>query len=168
MNNYRLDTFWSHKDNAFIATCPEFEGLSVIADTREKALSEAEAVLASYIAIYKEDGVPLPEPQHIQEYSGQTRVRLGKGLHAVAAEKAALNNVSLNTLIVDAVSRYVGVLEGTSQLQDSLEKHIEQLAFKMLMLGAFLGIKQYYATPTNVNRLTPGESGNLNLFTIGG
>ena len=106
-NTYRINIIWSKDDNAFIATCPEFIGLSVVADSREEALQEAQDVLASYIEIYKEDNKPLPEPNLVREYSGQIRLRVPKSLHNQASEMAADDSVSLNSFIVCAIQAKV-------------------------------------------------------------
>jgi len=103
MYNYKINIFWSEKDKAFIATCPEFEGLAVVADSRAQALKEAEETLQAYIEIYKEDGMALPAPETAQEYSGQIRVRLPKSMHAEAARQAADEGISLNQFICLAI-----------------------------------------------------------------
>lgn len=59
---YTIRTFWSDEDEAFIATCPEFPGLSAFGDTRAKATKEAEIVLEEFIKITLEDGETLPTP----------------------------------------------------------------------------------------------------------
>lgn len=59
---YTIRTSWSDEDEAFIATCPEFPGLSAFGDTRAKATKEAEIVLEEFIKITLEDGETLPTP----------------------------------------------------------------------------------------------------------
>lgn len=59
---YSMLIRWSDEDECFIATIPEFPGLSAFGDTRSEAAKEAEIVLEGFIEIYKEDGIELPEP----------------------------------------------------------------------------------------------------------
>jgi predicted RNase H-like HicB family nuclease len=99
-HTYSFHVFWSDEDEAYIATCPEFPSLSAFGDTPDEALREGEAVLESFIDIYREDGRPLPEPQ---TYSGKLNVRLPKSLHGALAKRAEQEGVSLNTLIVTAL-----------------------------------------------------------------
>jgi len=103
MNKYKFDITWSAEDEGFIAICPEFSGLSAFGKTRAKALGEAEIALKLFIESYVEDGEQLPEPQTVQNYSGQIRLRLPKSLHARAAKMAAEDAVSLNQYISLAV-----------------------------------------------------------------
>ena|ERR1044071_496810 len=109
MNKYGFNIAWSDEDQGYIATCPEFPGLSAFGRTIEQALAEAQDALGLFIKTYQEDGLPLPEPQVIQEYSGQFRLRIPKTLHAKLARQAESEEVSLNTLAVSYLSEAMGV-----------------------------------------------------------
>ncbi|HET7076091.1 MAG TPA: type II toxin-antitoxin system HicB family antitoxin [Chloroflexia bacterium] len=62
MDKYSFNIFWSEEDNSYFAICPEFPGLSAFGDTPEQALAEGKIVLEITIETYKEEGLPLPEP----------------------------------------------------------------------------------------------------------
>ena len=109
MNKYGFNVAWSDEDQGFIATCPEFPGLSAFGRTREEALAEAQNALGLFLKTYEEDGLPLPEPQTIKEYSGQFRVRLPKSLHQKLARQADREEVSLNSLVTSYLAEMVGV-----------------------------------------------------------
>lgn len=64
-NKYTIEIFWSDEDEAFIAVCREFPGLSAFGETREEALKEAQIALDLMLETYREKGIPLPEPQNI-------------------------------------------------------------------------------------------------------
>ena len=64
-NRYAIQIFWSEEDEAFIAVCREFSGLSAIGETREEALHEAQIALDLMIETYLEKGFALPEPQSV-------------------------------------------------------------------------------------------------------
>lgn len=64
-NKYTIQIFWSGEDEAFVAVCQEFPGLSAFGETREEALSEAQIALDLMIETYKSKNIPLPEPQNI-------------------------------------------------------------------------------------------------------
>lgn len=107
MNNYKFDLAWSVEDEGYIATCPEFIGLSAFGETANEALAEAQVALKLFIETYKEKGIALPEPKTVQDYSGQIRLRLPKSLHGQAAKTAAEDGISLNQLITLAVQARV-------------------------------------------------------------
>ncbi|MBA2606042.1 MAG: type II toxin-antitoxin system HicB family antitoxin [Acidobacteria bacterium] len=62
-NKYALQIFWSEEDEAFVAICQEFPGLSAFGETREEALCEAQIALDLMIETYQYKGISLPEPQ---------------------------------------------------------------------------------------------------------
>lgn len=68
MEQYSFNLAWSDEDNDFVATCPEFPGLSAFGPTRQEALAEGEIALGLMIETCKEDGITLPEPKKV-DYS---------------------------------------------------------------------------------------------------
>ncbi|MGC2235038.1 MAG: type II toxin-antitoxin system HicB family antitoxin [Pyrinomonadaceae bacterium] len=64
-NKYTLQIFWSEEDEAFVAICNEFPGLSAFGETREDALREAQTALDLMIKTYREKDIPLPQPKPI-------------------------------------------------------------------------------------------------------
>ncbi len=58
---YSFDVRWSAEDGAYIATCPDFPGVSATGETAEQALAAARLALAASIKSYQESGQPLPE-----------------------------------------------------------------------------------------------------------
>jgi len=64
-NKYTIQIFWSVEDDAFVAVCQEFPGLSAFGETREDALREAQTALDLMIETYREKGIPLPEPSGV-------------------------------------------------------------------------------------------------------
>ncbi|WP_291316073.1 type II toxin-antitoxin system HicB family antitoxin [Desulfuromonas sp.] len=123
MPEYGFNVFWSDEDEGFIATCPDFPGLSAFGETQEEALVEAKVALEGFIEISKESGNALPEPTQISSYSGQTRLRMPKSLHAHLAQNAQTEGMSLNAQIVWLLT------EGLSQKHSSqrLEKRISTI-----------------------------------------
>lgn len=107
--NYTFSIFWSEEDEAFIAICPDFPGVSAFGDTEEQALAEAKIALKLAMETYKEEGWKLPKPRVLDTYSGQMRVRFPKSLHALLAEQAEREGVSINTLVVNYAAHGVGI-----------------------------------------------------------
>ena len=122
MNKYQFNLVWSDLDNEYMATCPEFPGLSAFGATPEEALAEAQTALELFIETYKEDGIPLPKPQTKPEYSGQIRLRLPKSLHAQAAKLAADDEISLNQFVCNALQAKVSGLLVSNQLVSEIRR----------------------------------------------
>lgn len=103
-DKYSVVIQWSDEDESFVATSPELEGLSAFGDTKAEAYQELMVAQEGYIRIFEEDGCDLPEPDKLDNYSGQTRLRLPKSLHANLSREAKREGVSLNTYIVSLLS----------------------------------------------------------------
>lgn len=78
MNRYSMNISWSDEDESYVATCPEFPGLSAFGETPEEALAEAQIALQLFIDTYNEDGLPLPEPQVTRDNIRKLRISSSK------------------------------------------------------------------------------------------
>ncbi len=79
--------------------------------------------------------MPLPGvPDSQSDYSGKLNLRIGKGLHAMLAQRAQLESISMNTLIIQYISYGLGMKEGASQTQQIYNIHFspEQSAMDLL------------------------------------
>lgn len=112
---YSCNVIWSAEDNAYIATCPEFPGVSAFGDTVEVAVAELQNVLEATIETYQQEGWPLPEPRRLTPHSGKLLVRMPRSLHHELALRAEEEEVSLNTLIVALLSEALARRQSVSQ-----------------------------------------------------
>ena len=104
MAHYSVLIQWSEEDNASIATVPKLPGLSAFGSTPEEAAKELAIAQEAYIEVLQEDREEIPEPDVLKPFSGQTRLRLPKSLHALLSYEAQREGVSLNTYIVQLLS----------------------------------------------------------------
>src|SRR6267142_4840701 len=130
VNKYSFNIAWSEDDQEYVVTCPAFPGLSALGETEEEALAEAKVALNLFIQTCQEKGITLPEPQVVDGYSGQFRVRLPRSLHRQAAQLAATDGMSLNQLVISAVEARLGAKEvGTrmlAEMKQILREHESQ------------------------------------------
>ena len=61
MQKYGFDILWSDEDQGYIATCPDFPGLSAFGDTEEEALHEAKTALKLFVEAITDQGRQTPE-----------------------------------------------------------------------------------------------------------
>jgi predicted RNase H-like HicB family nuclease len=73
MHKYSFNVQWSDEDDAYVATVPEFPGLSAFGDTPDEAIVEAQTALEGFIEVYEEDGCPLPKPLICAAATGSRR-----------------------------------------------------------------------------------------------
>ena len=105
MLKYSINLIWSDEDDSYIALAPAFPGLSAFGDTQEEAISEALTVIEGFIQVLTENGESIPAPDILEEFSGQTRLRLPKSLHSSLTIEAQRQGVSLNTYIIHLLSQ---------------------------------------------------------------
>ena len=63
MYKYEIIIYWSKEDNAFIAEVPELPGCMADGATYEKAIKNAEVVIAEWIETALSLGRAIPEPK---------------------------------------------------------------------------------------------------------
>lgn len=117
MHKYSSNVFWSEGDARYVAICPEFPGLSGVADTSEQALKELHVALDLAIEVYQEDATALPEPIVQPAESGKVLVRMPKSMHRKLLQRAEREGVSLNTLIVATLAEGLGIATGIERVE---------------------------------------------------
>lgn len=132
---YSLKVFYSEDDEGYIATCPEFEGLSAFGETRTEALEEATIALKGFIETYAEEQRELPAPYKEKEFSGQLRIRLPKSLHARLSHKAKEEGVSLNMLLVQCIESGLTKQTLNKDIKNFISSKIAQTGVTFLNTG---------------------------------
>ena len=61
---YHINLFWSEPDGVWIADVPDLRSCSAFGDTPAEALAEVETAMEAWLAIAREDGLPIPEPRY--------------------------------------------------------------------------------------------------------
>jgi len=91
---------WSEEDQCYVGTCPGLMRGGIHGNDETKVYRELCQAVEEWIAIYEEDGDPLPPATASKEYSGKFVVRIGKELHKDLAILALREGVSLNSYCV--------------------------------------------------------------------
>ncbi|HVC57447.1 MAG TPA: type II toxin-antitoxin system HicB family antitoxin [Stellaceae bacterium] len=61
---YHINLFWSEVDAAWVADVPDLRSCSAFGNTPAEALAEVETAMEAWLAVAREDGLPVPEPCH--------------------------------------------------------------------------------------------------------
>ena len=104
------------------ATVRELPDLAEFAETREEAFDLALDAIESLKASAVEEGRPFPEPtEDDEEYGGRITLRMSKSMHRTVAERATVEDVSLNSYIVECIAIRLGsfVDRGTARAQST-------------------------------------------------
>jgi predicted RNase H-like HicB family nuclease len=61
---YHINLFWSEPDGAWVADVPDLQSCAAFSDSPAEALAEVEKAMEAWLAVAREDGLPIPEPRH--------------------------------------------------------------------------------------------------------
>ena len=92
----------------WFAKVEELPGCMTQADTFDELGEMIEDAKRAWIESALEDGVEIPLPRKVEDYSGKFVVRLPKSLHKQLVNTANQEGVSLNTYVNVALSQAVG------------------------------------------------------------
>ena len=117
MHKYPVRIFWWDEDNAWVAVCPAFPYISALGATREEAAREIDEAIDEAVFTFEAEGQPLPEVAREPVASGQIRLRLPRTVHDHAIERAQIDEVSLNTFLVGAVTEKLGAAGALAEVR---------------------------------------------------
>ena len=100
------------EDGRYAAEVLEFPGCFSSGDSAEEAMSNLDEAIEVWVGATLDEGAEVPPPMLHGEFSGRVTLRLLPSVHERAALLARLEGVSLNRLLSNAVSHYVGYLGG--------------------------------------------------------
>ena len=108
MEAYKLEVrqLTPEDGGGFLVTFPELPGCTSDGETPEQAIQNARGAFEAWTEARVALNLPIPAPG--VQASGKLLARLPKGLHAALLERAALEGVSANTLLVALVAEGVG------------------------------------------------------------
>ena len=96
-----------NEDGTYFAKVKELPGCMTEADTFAEVEEMIRDAMAAWIKVALEEGIPIPEPRPLEQFSGRFVLRLPKSLHRDVARKAEEEGVSINQWIVAAVARAI-------------------------------------------------------------
>ena len=98
---------WSEEDQCYVGTCPGLFYGGCHGDNEVQVYKELSKIVEENIALYKENGKPLPPKTAGKEYSGKFLLRPGKELHKAIAIRALQADESLNNFCLNALKKEI-------------------------------------------------------------
>jgi predicted RNase H-like HicB family nuclease len=102
---YRVELIPDHEEGGYVASFPDLPGCLSTGETAEEAFRNAEDAKREWIASAMEDNIDIPEPDSLDDYSGQFKLRLPRSLHRQLALQSKREGVSMNQYCVSLLSR---------------------------------------------------------------
>ena len=100
------------EDGRYAAEVLEFPGCFSSGDTPDEAMANLDEAIEVWVGATLDEGADVPPPMLHSAFSGRVTLRLLPSVHERASMLARLEGVSLNRLLSNAVSHYVGYLGG--------------------------------------------------------
>ena len=105
---YRLELIPDTDEGGYVASFPELPGCLSQGETMEEAMENAYIAKQAWLTAAIEDGIQVNEPEALNEYSGQFKLRMPKSMHKTLSMKAKEEGVSMNQYCVYLLSKSIG------------------------------------------------------------
>ena len=102
---YRIELIPDPDEGGFAVTIPDLPGCLSMGETIEDAYRNAEDAKHEWLKTALEEGIAIPEPDSIEDYSGQFKLRLPRSLHRQLALQSRREGVSMNQYCVFLLSQ---------------------------------------------------------------
>ncbi len=102
---YRMELVEDQAEGGFVVSFPELPGCLTMGQTVEEAIANAIDAKKAWIAAALEDNIVIPEPERLEKYSGQFKLRMPRSLHRSLAEHSHREGISMNQYCVYLLSK---------------------------------------------------------------
>lgn len=102
---YRMEIVEDAAEGGFVASYPDLPGCITCGETLESVVANALDAKRAWLEAALEDGIEINEPDCLDNYSGQFKLRIPKSLHRSLAEHSQREGISMNQYCVYLLSR---------------------------------------------------------------
>lgn len=103
--SYRMEIMEDKDEGGFVLSYPELPGCITCGETLEIAIANAQDTKKAWIEAALEEGISIHEPNKLEDYSGQFKLRMPCSLHRLLAEHSKREGISMNQYCVYLLSR---------------------------------------------------------------
>ena len=103
--SYRMEIVEDKDEGGFVVTYPDLPGCITCGKTLESAVANATDAKKAWIEAALEEGIEIQEPDSLENYSGQFKLRIPRSLHRMLAEHSKREGISMNQYCVYLLSR---------------------------------------------------------------
>ena len=103
---YKIVVIEDKEEGGYALSCPDLKGCITCADTIDEGMKMIEDAKMCWFEACLEDGITIPEPSNIDDYSGQFKIRMPKSLHKSLSEHSKEEGVSMNQYCVHLLSNH--------------------------------------------------------------
>ena len=108
--SYRMEIVEDKDEGGFVVSYPDLPGCITCGETVESAVSNALDAKKACLGSALEAGLEFHDPDSLEEYSGQFKLRIPRSLHRSLAEHSKREGISMNRYCVYLLSRNDAIL----------------------------------------------------------
>ncbi len=105
---YKMEIVRDATEGGYVVSFPELPGCLTVGETIEDAVKNSEDAKRAWFEAAIAEGLNIPEPDILTQYSGQFKLRLPKSLHRSLAENSKREGISMNQYCVYLLSMLNG------------------------------------------------------------
>jgi len=113
--NYKIEVIEDIDDGGYALSCPELKGCITCANTIQEGFEMISDAKKTWFTACIEDGIPIPEPNDVNDYSGQFKLRIPKSLHKTLAERSRQEGISMNQYCLYLLSGGVSTVDNAKE-----------------------------------------------------
>ena len=102
---YKMESVEDKEEGGFVVSFPDLPGCITCGETVESAVANAMDAKKAWLEAALEEGIAILEPDSIDDYSGQFKLRIPKSLHRLLAEHSKKEGISMNQYCLYLLSR---------------------------------------------------------------
>lgn len=102
---YRMEVVEDCEEGGFVVSYPDLPGCVTCGETIEVAVANASDAKRAWLEAALEDGIEIREPDSLEDYSGQFKLRIPRSLHRSLAEHSKREGISMNQYCAYLLSR---------------------------------------------------------------
>ena len=104
---YPMDIVEDREEGGYVLSFPDLPGCATCGETIEEVMKNGADAKQAWLEAAMEEGLPIPEPNATELYSGQFKLRIPRSLHRSLAERAKKEGVSMNQYCLYLLSRQI-------------------------------------------------------------
>lgn len=102
---YPMEFVEDKEEGGYVVSFPDLPGCITCGETIESAAANAKDAKKAWLEAALEEGIVIPEPDSLEDYSGQFKLRIPKSLHRSLAEHSKREGISMNQYCLYLLSK---------------------------------------------------------------
>ena len=103
--SYKMEIIEDQDEGGFVISYPDLPGCIPCGETIERGMQNAKDAKREWIRAALEEGIEIYEPDSLENYSGQFKLRIPRSLHRSLAEHSQREGISMNQYCVYLLSK---------------------------------------------------------------